>query len=194
MAPMDLKLTPSRIAVLAVCIIALTALLLLLMGRVPICQCGYVKLWHGVTFSSENSQHLTDWYSYSHIIHGLVFYFLLWLVPGTRKLSVGVGFLLGLFIESAWEVFENTDFVINRYRAVTISLDYYGDSVINSVADILFMVLGFLAAYKLPVWVVTALAIFLELFVLYFIRDNLALNIIMLIYPFQSIMEWQGGG
>ena len=162
------------------------ALILHFMGQVWICKCGYVKLWHGVTFSSENSQHISDWYTFSHVIHGFVFYWIYSILRKKFGLSFGFGFILALLAEVSWEIFENTDMIINRYREVTISLDYYGDSVINSLFDVLFMILGFFLAWKLPVWITVFLIIALEVFVGYNIRDNLTLNIIMLIYP----MDW----
>jgi hypothetical protein len=176
----------------ALAVIAAAAVTLLLMGRTPICRCGYVKVWHGVVFSAENSQHIADWYTFSHIIHGFAFYGLLWLAA--RRLPIGARLVLAVALESAWEIFENTDFVINRYREATISLDYYGDSVLNSVCDILAMGAGFLAARKLTVRSVVALTAVMELAVLWWIRDNLTLNIVMLIYPLDAIRMWQAGG
>ena len=178
----------------AIGIILIQALALYFIGHVWICKCGFIKLWHGVTYSSENSQHLSDWYSFSHIIHGFAFYWFAWLIAKKKKLSVGVMLLMALVVESAWEIIENTDLIINRYREVTISLDYYGDSIINSIMDTVFMVLGFWMAYKQPVWLSVVLVVAMEAWVGWSIRDNLTLNIIMLIHPLDSILEWQAGG
>ncbi len=190
MRPVKLSRTQ---ALLAFGIIAASAASLLLMGHPLICKCGYVKLWHGVVMSSENSQHISDWYSPSHVIHGFLFYVLFWLIGRWIPLSFGARLVLALLVEGSWEVIENTDYLINRYRGITVSLDYYGDSVINSVSDILFMVLGFVLAAKLPVWLTVAIAITLELVVGYFIRDNLTLNVVMLLWPVQAILDWQAG-
>ena len=176
-------------------VIAVFALTLFIMGQAPICKCGYVKLWHGIVQSSENSQHISDWYSFSHIIHGFGFYALFWFLAGKLwrgRRPLGLMFLMALLAETSWEVFENTDFIINRYREVTISLDYYGDSVINSVADVIFMALGFFMAWRFPILIILALTAAMEVFVGYSIRDNLTLNIIMLIYPLEWIKIWQG--
>ena len=183
---------PWAIAI-ALLVIALAAAVLLWMGRIPMCKCGYIKLWHGNRADSQTSQHLTDWYTYSHVLHGIIFYWLLTVVS-RGYLSVGARLVIAALIEGAWEIFENTPFVINRYRSQTLSRDYFGDSVINSVADMLAMVVGFMLAAKLPAWITVFLVIAVELVLLWLIRDNLALNILMLLYPIEAIKQWQLAG
>jgi hypothetical protein len=173
-------------------LLALLAVALPLMGRPFRCECGYIKLWHGDVMSSENSQHIADWYTLTHIIHGFGLYGILWLIG--RRWSLELRFTLALLIEVAWEIFENTDFVINRYRDDTIARGYYGDSVINAEVDVLACLLGFALAARLPVRATVALAVMLEGLLAYVIRDNFTLNIIMLIYPFETIRQWQLGG
>lgn len=180
---------------ICVLVVAVTILILKVMGRPFISNSGTVKLWHAELVSSENSQHLSDWYSFTHIVHGFLLFFLLWLIskkiPQIRKFSVG--FVIAVVIESIWEVIENTNFVIYRYREATIALDYFGDSIINSTADILFMSLGFMMASRLSVLASVSFVAASELMLAIVIRDNLALNILMLIYPIDAIKEWQIG-
>ena len=193
------NLLPSRAAwILAICLWAYCAFILYAMQRPWICACGTVELWHGAVQSSGNSQHIADWYTFSHIIHGLIFYagaHILWRrwnlfdgAPTRWALPIAVA------IEASWEILENSPMIIERYRAATVSFGYSGDSIINSMADIGWMILGFLLAARLPVWISAALAIGFELMTLMIIRDNLTLNVLMLVWPIDAVRVWQAGG
>lgn len=183
------------IATALVCLACLAALFA--MHRPPICACGTVKLWHGVVQSAENSQHIADWYSFSHVIHGLLFYGAAWLLWRKWRVFGGLSARYALpvaaAIEASWELLENSPMIIDRYRAVTVSWGYEGDSIVNSMADIGWMVIGFLLAARLPVWASIALGMGFELFTLAVIRDNLTLNVLMLVWPIDAIRQWQGG-
>jgi hypothetical protein len=184
-------LIPHRYWLLAFAIVAAMAAILLWMGRSPICACGTVKLWVNVVNGPDNSQHLADWYTPSHIIHGFLFYLAGWLL--LRRRLPGERLLAAVLVESAWEILENSSVIIARYRDATIALGYTGDSVINSAADVLWMILGFGMARRLPVWMSVAVVLILELAALLAIRDNLTLNVWMLLAPSETIRSWQAG-
>ncbi len=193
------SLKPHRGAIIASFVLFILAIAILIaMDRPPICDCGTVKLWHGVVQSSENSQHITDWYSPSHFTHGLIMFFFAWLLWQKWQLFGGkparYALPIAIVVEAAWEIAENTPMVIDRYREVTISWGYSGDSIVNSAADIGWMVAGFMVAMRLPAWASVALALFLELLALAVIRDNLTLNVVMLLYPIEAVAEWQAMG
>ncbi|MBL8158024.1 DUF2585 family protein [bacterium] len=172
-------------------LILLHAGLLWYMGQPLMYSGGYIKFWHGVVLSDGNSQHVSDWYSLSHIIHGVLFYALLtYFFP---RIPLGIRLMLAIGIEMGWELFENTDMVIDRYREQALAQGYFGDSIVNSVGDIISVIIGFLLTWKLPTRASIALVIALELVALYFIRDSLALNVIQLIHPIDAIGAWQAG-
>ena len=183
------RLTRPPPLVALVGVLVATLLILLALGRPSICTCGSVELWGEV--GPKQSQMIADWYSASHVVHGFLFYALLHLAaprwPAERR------FLIALVIEAAWEIAENLPVIIDRYREATIALGYSGDSILNSSSDILMMALGFLAARRLPLWASIALVAVLELVPLIAIRDNLALNVLMLVAPNDAVRSWQGG-
>jgi len=184
-------LSKPRIVILAVlAMLMLVAEIELMMGREPMCTCGFISLWHGPV-DSQNSQQISDWYTFTHVLHGIGFYALLFLVG--RRLPVPVRLLIAVFLEGAWEIAENSPFIIDRYRTATVSLDYYGDSIVNSVSDVVAMMLGFWMARRFPVWVTAAFVVAVEILLAVIIRDNLTLNIIMLVHPIDAIKQWQLG-
>ena len=177
---------------MTVAIICIAALILLAMGRTPWCRCDSIKLWTADAWGPENSQQFTDPYTFTHITHGVILYLLLWVAA--REQPRGARAILAVALESAWEVLENTDMVINRYRAATMALGYYGDSVLNSMGDILACALGFTLAARLPKRVTVGMVVALELVLTVWIRDSLLLNIVMLVYPIEAVRTWQVGG
>lgn len=165
-----------------------TCALLFLMGRPPICTCGTIELWHG-QLDSGNSQHIADWYSLSHVIHGFLFYAVAWAL--WRRQSIGNRLAAAVAVEALWEILENSPVIIDRYRSATIALGYSGDSILNSMSDIGMMTLGFLFAARAPAPLTIAAGIALELIALAVIRDNLTLNVLMLVWPVEAVKSWQ---
>lgn len=184
------RISVGKCLLVGAALIAVQALVLFAMGQPLICACGVVRLWGGIV-GPEISQQVTDWYTYSHVIHGIGFYFALWLIA--PRVPVSIRFILALGFEVTWEIFENTPFIIDRYRQSALAEGYFGDSIVNSVTDTLASVLGFLLARTLPAWGTVALAISIELFLVYMIRDSLTLNVIQLVYPTDAISHWQMG-
>ncbi len=170
-------------------LLLVTAFALRLEGRLWICACGTIKLWVGNTCSSDNSQHLLDPYTFTHVLHGVAFYWIItWLWPRMRS---SWQILIAVALEAAWEVFENTNFVIDRYRTATAALGYTGDTVVNSLGDIVCCLAGFLIAKRLGFRRSLVVFILLELILLLWIRDSLLLQILMLISPIEAIKNWQ---
>ena len=172
-------------------VVAISIVLLNLQGRVWWCQSGDYLPWAWNIWSSHNSQHVLDPYTFTHILHGVIEFWLIGLI--FRKMPLAWRLVLAIVIESSWEVAENSSYIINRYREETISLDYFGDSIINSLADITACVFGFIVAYKIRFWKSLGFFVLTELILLLTIRDSLIINIIMLIYPLEAIKLWQIG-
>jgi hypothetical protein len=179
-------------AVLFLILLGATGGIELLMGRSPLGPDGRFGFWESSIWSNECSQRLADPYSFSHIGHGLLFFGLLWLLA--RRLPLRHRFLIAVFLEASWELLENSPLIINRYRAGTIAQGYVGDSVMNSLSDVMMMSLGFLFASRVRPWMSVALLLIMEVGCLLWIRDNLALNIIMLVHPIAAIKAWQMAG
>ena len=181
-----------RVLVAAVGVCAATAAIELWMGRLPFGPDGRMGLWEGNIWSSEQSQRFADPYTFSHTIHGMLFYAILWLLA--RRAPVEKRFIGALVMEGAWEILENSPIIINRYREATIALGYVGDSVFNSVSDILFAAIGFLFAWRVRPWVTVAVILAMEIGTALWMRDNLTLNIVMLLHPIDAIKDWQMAG
>jgi hypothetical protein len=179
-------------AALFLLVLGVTGAIELLMGRSPLGPDGRFGFWESSIWSDECSQRLADPYSFSHIGHGLLFYGVLWLVA--RKLPLRYRFFIAVLLEAGWELLENSPLIINRYRAGTIAQGYVGDSVMNSLSDIVMMSFGFLFASRVRPWMSVALLLIMEIGCAVCIRDNLTLNIIMLVHPIAAIKAWQMAG
>ncbi|HET7409979.1 MAG TPA: DUF2585 family protein [Paracoccaceae bacterium] len=183
--------SPAGQAAMAIATVAVLAALLYAMGREPICPCGAVRLWHGEVPSPQGSQHLSDWWTFSHVIHGFLFYAALrWAAP---RLETGWVFVLATIAEAGWEIVENSNWAIERYRTHTVSFDYNGDSILNAISDVGAMWLGFLLARVLPVWLSILIVVVIEALPMLFIRDGLILNVLTMLFPMPGVVEWQAG-
>jgi len=182
--------TKNKLPLLVISVsIVLAALLLLFQGRVWWCKLGDYSPWSSDAWGKHNSQHLLDPYSFTHLLHGFLFFWLISLI--FRKMPIVWQFALAIFVECAWEVVENSKQVIEHYRTATLALDYYGDSIINSIGDIFCAGLGFWLAFKLRFWRSLLLFLLIEIVLLAWIKDSLLLNIVMLIYPLEAVKAWQ---
>lgn len=181
-----------RVLAAAAVVCTAVAAIELAMGRLPFGPDGRLGLWEGNIWSSEQSQRFADPYTFSHTIHGMLFYAVLWLVA--RRAPLATRFIGALVLEGAWEILENSPIIIDRYREVTISLGYVGDSVFNSVSDIVFAGLGFLFAWRARVWITVLAILAMEIGTALWVRDNLTLNIVMLLHPIDAIRNWQMAG
>ena len=188
---MRFQFTILNTAIIVFVLLAFQGIKLYVMGQPLISASGIIELWHGVVASPENSQQISDWYTWSHVIHGFLFYLALWFF--FPKTPVAFRLVLAVGMEVSWEIIENTPWIINRYREQALAQGYIGDSVINSVCDTIAMIVGFLAASRFRLWASAAAIIFIELVMLFMIRDSLTLNIIQLLHPVEAISEWQGG-
>jgi hypothetical protein len=190
-APSLSRLSPVGLLALLAAFAAVQALVLHLMGQPWICACGVVRFWTGVVLGPENSQQVTDWYTFSHVLHGMIFYGAIRLLLPRLPLLAALAIALGL--EVSWELLENSPPVIARYREQALAQGYSGDSVLNSVSDTVAMTIGFVAARLMPVRATVAIGLAFEIFTAVMIRDNLTLNVIQLIHPVEAIAAWQGG-
>ncbi len=176
--------------ILSVVITIVMALVLFGQERIWWCKSGDWAIYINQAWgSSHTSQHLFDPYTFTHILHGVLFFWIIGLA--FKKLSVGWRIFIATSAEAAWEVFENSSFIIEKYRENTASLDYFGDSILNSVGDVLACAFGFWIAYKFGWWRSLVFFIVVEIALLVCIRDSLLLNILMLIYPLDGIKHWQ---
>lgn len=179
-------------AILTVATVCLMVVALYTQGRFWWCKLGDYSPWVSEAWGTHTSQHFLDPYAFTHVLHGVAFFWLINLI--FRKQTFGWQLFIAIFIESAWEILENSSFIIEKYRANTASLDYFGDSIFNSIGDVFACGAGFYIAYKLKLWWSLAFFFLVEIILLIWIRDGFLLNILMLIYPIKAIKDWQMGG